>query len=101
MIAELTSGNAEAITNLAWGATIAAYLILRIRVVLHVAMIEAANEAIARGTSLRSANKGIGYCPECAMPLRDGANFCSNCGTSVRAHSRLARTDITTNRVAK
>lgn len=101
LIAELTSGNAEAMTNLAWGATIAAYLILRVRVVLHVALIEAANEAIARGTSLQSANKGIGYCPECAMPLRDGANFCSNCGTSVRAHSRLARADITTNRVAK
>lgn len=96
----LSNGSARLIAGLAWSLVVAGYLTLRLRVVLHVALVEAAAEAAARGSSLGSANKGIGYCPECAIPLVDGANFCSSCGTSVRAHARTARKDIVNQRSA-
>jgi RsiW-degrading membrane proteinase PrsW (M82 family) len=96
VIDRVADGGARSLIGLAWASIVAALLILRLRFVLHVALIEAASEAAARGSALQSANKGIGFCPECSMPLMDGANFCSSCGTSVRAHSKLSRRDIVT-----
>jgi hypothetical protein len=96
----LENGSARLMAGLAWSFLVAGYLTLRLRVVLHAALVEAANEAAAKGVSLESANKGVGYCPECSTPLVDGANFCTSCGTSVRAHARTARRDIITQRSA-
>ena len=97
-IAGFSNGNTRIAVELTWSLLVAGYLVLRLRVVLHSALIEAAAEAAARGSSLKSANKGIGYCPECGVALIDGANFCSSCGTSVRAHSKQSRHDIITER---
>jgi hypothetical protein len=95
-IDKASDGGTRSLLGLAWASLIMAVLILRLRFVLHVALIEAASEAAAKSGALDSANKGIGFCPECSMPLMDGANFCSSCGTSVRAHARVARRDIVT-----
>ena len=99
-LAGIANGSTRVVASLAWSLVVAGYLILRLRVVMHTALIEAAAEAAARGSSLKSANIGVGYCPECGVALIDGANFCSTCGTSVRAHSRTARKDIITERTA-
>ena len=96
VIGHAADGSARSLIGLAWAGIVTSILILRLRFVLHVALIETASEAAARGSALESANKGIGFCPECSMPLMDGANFCSSCGTSVRAHSKLSRRDIVT-----
>lgn len=90
----LPNGSVRLTAGPAWSFLVVVYLTLRVRVVLHVALIEAAADAIARGESPKSVNRGIGYCPECGSQLVDGANFCSSCGTSVRAHGWTARQDI-------
>jgi len=90
----INGGSVRLVSGIAWSLVVAAYLLLRLRVVLHVALLEAASLAAAHDSVLASSNKGIGFCPECNLALVDGANFCSNCGTSVRAHSKDARFDL-------
>ena len=74
-----------------WGALIAAVLVVRLRYLLHFAVLEAALEAASTGTGLKDSARGTAYCPSCEMPLLEGANFCVACGTSVRAGSKVTR----------
>jgi hypothetical protein len=92
----IVSGSGGALLGLVWGVVIAAALLLRIRFVLHLAVLEAALEFAARGSVPRTANQGIGFCPECEMPLMHEASFCSACGTASRAASKPARREIAT-----
>ena len=84
-------GTKGAVVGLVWGALIAAALVVRLRYLLHFAVLEAALEAAATGTGLKDSALGTAYCPSCEMPLLHGANFCVACGTSVRAGSKVTR----------
>jgi RsiW-degrading membrane proteinase PrsW (M82 family) len=84
-------GTKGAVVGLVWGALIAAALVVRLRYLLHFAVLEAALEAASIGTGLKDSAQGTAYCPSCEMPLLQGANFCVACGTSVRAGSKVTR----------
>ncbi len=84
-------GTTGAVVGLVWGALIAAALVVRLRYLLHFAVLEAALEAASTGTGLKDSARGTAYCPSCEMPLLEGANFCVACGTSVRAGSKVTR----------
>ena len=84
-------GTKGAVVGLVWGGLIAAALVVRLRHLLHYAVLEAALEASSTGAELKDAARGTAYCPSCEMPLMTGANFCVVCGTSVRAGSKVTR----------
>ena len=91
LLAYLPFGNA---LGLLWGLLILAALVLKIRMMLQTALLEAAVEAAAKGDG--SADKRStfveSYCPECESLLLMNASFCIVCGTSVRSTSRQAKT---------
>lgn len=70
------------------GLVVLAVLIIRIRGILHIALLEAALEASARGGVGSTEGVGeegeLGFCPSCEMPLLEHSTFCSACGTAVR-----------------
>ena len=77
--------------GLIWGFVVLAVLVIRIRVMLHAALLEAAIEDAAKeGHSSRETFVET-FCPECENMLLVGAQFCIACGTSVRSVSRQAR----------
>ncbi len=84
-------GTTGAVVGLVWGGLIAAVLVVRLRYLLHFAVLEAALEASSTGTPLKDSVRGTAYCPSCEMPLMAGANFCVACGTSVRAGNKVTR----------
>jgi hypothetical protein len=91
LTAFLPYGNA---LGLIWGFVILAALVIKIRMMLQAALLEAAVEAAAVGDG--SADKRStfveAYCPECENVLLNNASFCIVCGTSVRSSSRQAKT---------
>ena len=95
-ITQSTDGVTQTLTSVLWSVVVAAYLLTRVRMTLHLALIEAATEAAARDHVPKGSNKGIGFCPACRMPLLDGASFCTACGTATRAASKAARRDMAT-----
>lgn len=87
----LADGTAGAVLGLLWGVLVAAVVLVRVRYLLHVAILEAALDAATRGVVPGVANRGPGWCPACQMPLLHEASFCSACGSSVRAASKTDR----------
>ena len=77
--------------GLLWGVVILALLVVRLRVLMHAALLEAAVEDAARGHRSKAAVTDGGFCPNCEMPLLPDAMFCIVCGESVRATSGMAR----------
>jgi hypothetical protein len=85
-------GGALGITlGLVFSLVLAGIVVLRLRFVLHDALLEEALEATNRGEAGMAASHGIGFCGHCELPLLDGASFCVSCGMSVRASSKLTR----------
>jgi hypothetical protein len=84
-------GTSGAVVGLVWGGLIAVVLVVRLRYLLHYAVLEAALEAASTGAALKDSARGTAYCPSCEMPLLAGANFCVACGTSVRAGNKVTR----------
>lgn len=85
-------GGALGVTlGLAFSLVLAGILVLRLRFVLHDALLEEALEATERGEAGMAASNGIAFCGHCELPLLDGASFCVSCGMSVRASSKLTR----------
>jgi hypothetical protein len=76
-----------------WGFVILAALVIRLRVVMHQALLEAAVEDAADGADLRSTNVES-FCPECEHALLAGSQFCIVCGTSVRSTSHQNRSHL-------
>lgn len=77
--------------GLLWGFVVLAVLVIRIRVMLQAALLEAAIEDAAKsGTSSRDTFVEA-FCPECENMLLVGSQFCIACGTSVRSTSHQAR----------
>jgi hypothetical protein len=87
----LAAGTTGVMLGLGWGLIVAGYLVLRLRFLLHFALLEGALEATRNASTLKSSSRDIGFCPECELPLLDGANFCSACGAAVRAGSKITR----------
>ncbi len=79
------------ILSLGWGLLILAVLILRLRVVLHVGLMEAALERTARAGGLGT-DGDLDVCSRCELPLQDHAAFCNACGTAVRVQDKAHRT---------
>ena len=65
-------GTTGAVLGLVWGALIAAALVVRLRYLLHFAVLEAALEAATAGVALKDTARGTAYCPSCEMPLLAG-----------------------------
>jgi hypothetical protein len=76
-----------------WGFVILTALVVRLRVVMHQALLEAAVEDAAHGVDLRSTSVES-FCPECEHALLSGSQFCVVCGTSVRSTSHQNRTHL-------
>ena len=91
LLAYAPFGNA---LGLLWGFAILVALVIKIRMMLQVALLEAAVEAAARGDGSDDKRSTFveTYCPECENLLLTNAAFCMVCGTSVRSSSRQART---------
>lgn len=90
-LASRVEGTAGAVIGLVWGAIIAGVLVVRLRYLLHFAVLEAALQGASTGTPLKDAARGTAYCPSCDMPLLEGANFCVVCGTATRAGNKVTR----------
>ena len=90
LMAYLPFGNA---LGLIWGFAILAALVIKIRMMLQAALLEAAVEAAAKGDGSDDKRSTFveTYCPECENLLLVNASFCIVCGTSVRSSSRQAR----------
>lgn len=89
--ASRVEGLGGSVVGLVWGALVAVVLVIRLRYLLHYAVLEAALESAARGSGLKDSAQGMAWCPSCEMPLVTGANFCAACGTAVRAGSKVTR----------
>ena len=90
LMAYLPFGNG---LGLIWGFVILAALVIKIRLMLQEALLEAAVEAAAKGDGSddRRSTFAETYCPECENLLLTNASFCIVCGTSVRSTSHQAR----------
>jgi hypothetical protein len=90
LLAYLPFGN---MLGLLWGLVILAGLVLKIRMMLQVALLEAAVEAAAKGDGSDDKRSTFieTFCPECENMLLPNASFCIVCGTSVRSSSHQAR----------
>ncbi len=77
--------------GLLWGVVMLGILVIRARIFLHTALLEAAVEDAARGARAKGAVAESGFCPECELPLLPDAAFCIVCGQSVRATSGAIR----------
>ena len=87
----LSGGTVGVTLGMVWGLLVAGVVVLRLRVMLHTALLEGALEHARNGTVPKAASQDIGFCPECEMPLLHNASFCIACGASVRAASKLSR----------
>lgn len=90
-LAGRVGGPRGAVLGLVLGTAVALVLVLRLRHLLHVAILEAALESASGGEDLKDAAHGAAWCPSCDLPLLEGANFCVACGTAVRAASKVSR----------
>lgn len=73
-----------AILGVVWGLLLLGGLIILVRSVLHKGLLEAALESAARGGSNHASGE-LAFCSRCEMPLLPHSDFCSACGSSVRA----------------
>lgn len=79
--------------SIVWGLLILAVLILRLRVVLHTGLMEAALEHAARTAGVGPDGE-LDFCSQCEMPLQPGAAFCAACGTAVSATANARRPKV-------
>ena len=85
----LGSATLGVLLSIVWGLLILGILILRVRVVLHTGLMEAALEHAARTAGVGPDGE-LGFCAQCEMPLQPGAAFCAACGTAVNATTNVA-----------
>jgi len=88
LLSYLPFGNA---LGLIWGFVILALLVVKIRMMLQAALLEAAVEDAATGGSTTRLATSAAYCPECENMLLSNSAFCIVCGTAVRSSSHQAR----------
>ena len=86
----LGSATLGVLLSIVWGLLILGILILRLRVVLHTGLMEAALEHAARTAGVGPDGE-LEFCAQCEMPLQPGSAFCAACGTAVSATSNGVR----------
>jgi RsiW-degrading membrane proteinase PrsW (M82 family) len=84
-------GQNGALFSLGIGVIVALAVIVRVRLVLHNGLLEAALEAARNDRLSHHAVDGDAWCGSCEMPLLPGAAFCSACGMAVRATGKRRR----------
>ncbi len=86
----LPSATLSVVVSIVWGLVILGVLVIRMRRILHVALLEAALEA-AQGEEAGApvAQEEQEFCHQCEMPLMVGASFCSACGASARTREKV------------
>lgn len=89
--ADRAEGTVGSALGLVTALAVAAVVVVRVRLVLHTALMESALEAAAAGGEGQHVAHGTAYCGHCDMPLLPGAAFCSACGTSTRAVPKARR----------
>ena len=89
----LGSATLGVLLSILWGLLVLAILILRLRVVLHTGLMEAALEHAAR-TSGAGPDGELEFCAQCEMPLQPGSAFCAACGTAVAATTNAVRPKV-------
>lgn len=82
------------VLGLLWGLVILGILVIRVRVSLQAALLEAAVEDAAREHHGSRETFEESFCPECENMLISGSLFCVACGESVRSTSHQARRDM-------
>lgn len=87
----LFGGTLGVMLGLVWALVIAAAVVIRLRFVLHTALLEGALEHLTEGKVPSTASRDIAFCSECELPLLHDASFCIACGTAVRAASKITR----------
>jgi RsiW-degrading membrane proteinase PrsW (M82 family) len=73
-----------AILGVLWGLLLLGALVILVRTVLHMGLLEAALESAARGGSSHASSE-LAACSRCELPLLPYSDFCSTCGSSIRA----------------
>jgi hypothetical protein len=91
LLAYVTFGQA---LSLVWGLVILGALILKLRVMMQSALLEAAVEDAVNNRRHSAATTETGYCPNCEVSLLPDSLFCIACGMSLRATSHAARHHI-------
>jgi len=84
----VANGGVGVILALTGGVALLAGVTLAARNVLHIALMEAAMEAAARGAGV-GADGELHFCVNCEMPLLPDALFCSSCGLGMAAVQRV------------
>ena len=84
-------GDLGIVLGLGWALLVTAVMLLRVRMVLHTALLEGALEAQRAGSVPAAASRAVGTCGECELPLLHESSFCVACGASVRATSKPLR----------
>lgn len=79
----LPNGTLSLLVSVVWGLLILAYLLIRIRTIMHVGLMEAALERSAREGGVGEEG-GLRFCSQCEMPLLQQSAFCNACGTATR-----------------
>lgn len=86
----LSNNTLSVVLSIVWGLLILGVLMIRMRRILHVALLEAALEDAqgqAAGGPVPAESQE--FCHQCEMPLLVGASFCSACGASARSRERV------------
>ena len=89
----LGSATLGVLLSIVWGLLVLGILVLRLRVVLHTGLMEAALEHAARTAGVGPEGE-IEFCTRCEMPLQPGAAFCAACGTAVAASTTVPRPKV-------
>jgi hypothetical protein len=89
----LGSATLGVLLSIIWGLLVLAILVLRLRVVLHTGLMEAALEHAARTAGVGPDGE-LEHCSQCEMPLQPGAAFCAACGTAVAATANAYRPKV-------
>ncbi|GAB2624306.1 zinc-ribbon domain-containing protein [Pseudactinotalea suaedae] len=90
LFSNLEDATLSVVVSIIWGLLILGVLVIRMRRILHVALLEAALEsaqAEVAGAPVPQAEQE--FCSQCEMPMILGSSFCSACGASARARGKV------------
>jgi hypothetical protein len=89
LLSGLADPTLTVVLSIVWGLIILGVLVIRMRRILHVALLEAALEAAqAEEAGAPVDPSAQEFCSQCEMPLLVGASFCSSCGASARTRQK-------------
>lgn len=87
LIGLATGGTFSVVLSVLWGMAILAVLVIKMRRILHLALMEAALDA-AHAHVAEPADAAADVCAQCEMPMLPASGFCSACGASVRSRHK-------------